>query len=186
MKKIFIDGGAHNGESIDNFRRLYPDNKEYEIHSFEPNEDKWSLLEKKDTILHKCGLWSSDGEKKFYKGRFSTGSTFLEKKVSGKVDYNHPFPTKVIRLSKWIEDTFDKDDYIVLKLDIEGSEYEVIPDLISTKVDNYINEWYGELHSVGENGRIRSYDSSVRNNLINLLREHKIVFKDWHDNRNML
>ncbi len=39
IKKVFIDGGAHIGESVDLFFELYPDAKEYEIHSFEPNPD---------------------------------------------------------------------------------------------------------------------------------------------------
>ena len=34
MKKIFIDGGANDGRSIDLFRKKWPDAKEYEIHSF--------------------------------------------------------------------------------------------------------------------------------------------------------
>jgi FkbM family methyltransferase len=186
MKKVFIDGGAHEGESIDLFRSLYPDHAEYEIHSFEPNPAMWSLIEKRGVILHKVGLWNKDAVKDFFIGRYSEGSTFLTEKVSGKVNYREPHPTTVISLSNWIKTNFLPDDHIVLKLDIEGAEYKVIPDLVVTGVHKYIKEWYGELHTTGREGKIRSLDKREWPNLVQLFKENNINFKDWHNNKNHL
>lgn len=186
IRKIFIDGGAHTGESVDCFRRLFPDHNEYEIHSFEPNPDMWALIEAKGVILHKEALWNEDMEREFYKAKFSEGSTLLKKKVSGKVNYRDPINTKCVRLSKWITDSFESTDYIILKLDIEGAEYTVIPDLIESGAYKYIDEWYGELHQGGPEGRIQSLASDEKEKMIQTFKEYKIDFKDWHNNQNNL
>jgi len=183
MKKIFIDGGAHTGESIDLFRKLYQDHEQYEIHSFEPNPDMWPILEQKNVILHKEGLWSVDCTKDFFTGKHSESSTFLLDKVSGKIDYNHPVKTKCIGLGKWIVDNFSKDDFIILKLDVEGAEYEILNNLIETGVIEYVDILYGELHSTGYDGRIRSLPGGLKQAMFKRLEDMGIKFNDWHNNR---
>ena len=51
-----------------------------------------------------------------------------------------------IDISQWILDTFSKDDRIVMKMDIEGSEYEVLPKMIEDGSINYVNQLYIEWH----------------------------------------
>lgn len=182
MRKIFIDGGAHKGESVDLFYKLYPDAKEYEIHSFEPNPDMWELLEKKQTILHKEALWGSNTERDYFKGKNSEGGTIMLEKVSGKINYNKSFPTKCVRLSDWIRDNFNKDDYIILKLDIEGAEYSVLNDMIDTGMIHWLNELLGELHGTGPTGRIRSLPVECYHDLLKRLSRIDIKLKDWNDN----
>ena len=48
--KIFIDGGAFTGNSIDLFRKQWKDHNEYEIYSFECNPD--CLTECNKTIIN--------------------------------------------------------------------------------------------------------------------------------------
>ncbi len=186
IKKVFIDGGAHIGESVDLFFELYPDAKEYEIHSFEPNPDNWEAIEKKLTKLHKVGLWDNNSKMSYFKGNGedkSAGGTFLLMKHSGKVDYDNPIASKVIRLSQWIRDNFEMGDYIVLKLDIEGAEYAVLDDLIDTGVISWIDELLGELHGTGPNGRILSLPISVRPNMEARLHNLGIELKEWGGNK---
>ena len=47
----------------------------------------------------------------------------------------------MLRISEWIKENFSTEDYIILKLDVEGSEYEVIPDLLKTGAIEYINSY---------------------------------------------
>ena len=49
-------------------------------------------------------------------------------------------------LSQWIINNFSADDFIVLKMDIEGSEYEVLPKMIKDGSINYINHAFIEWH----------------------------------------
>lgn len=63
-----------------------------------------------------------------------------------KLTFAETSEVESINLSKWIDDNFEKDDYIVLKMDIEGSEYTVLPKMIEDGtikyVDNLIIEWH--------------------------------------------
>ena len=43
-------------------------------------------------------------------------------------------------------DNFSKDDYIVIKMDIEGAEYKVLPKMIEDGSIEYINSAYIEWH----------------------------------------
>ena len=51
-----------------------------------------------------------------------------------------------IDLSKWITENFSKNDIIVLKMDIEGAEYTVLPKLIEDGTASYINRAFIEWH----------------------------------------
>jgi len=51
-----------------------------------------------------------------------------------------------IDLSKWIIDNFKKDDFIVLKMDIEGAEYKIVPKMFEDGSVNYINYAFIEWH----------------------------------------
>ena len=185
MRKVFIDCGAHNGESIELWQRMTKGN-EWEIFSFEPNPAKWEHLNSYEGVtLQKCAVWINDSPKDFFIGNYSEGSTLMKKKVSGKVNYNNPVTTPCIRLSTWIQDNFDKEDRVVLKLDIEGAEYAVIEDLIQTNVlTDYVKEFYGELHSTGPEGKIRSIPKEEYQNTKDKLKLIGKSMKDWHNNIN--
>ena len=49
-----------------------------------------------------------------------------------------------VDLSKWIFENLSKDNYNVLKLDIEGAEYKVVDHLLKTGASEYIDEWLVE------------------------------------------
>ena len=152
MRKIFIDAGANRGQSINLFIKKKPDAKEYEIHSFECTKSKHlvSKWEKEAEIarkfgcnvhLYKAAVWDQDNDNfVFYDGGNESSSLLREKYSAGKTT------VKTIRLSKFIKENFSKNDYIILKIDVEGAEYSVFKDLIETGVINQINKIYGELH----------------------------------------
>tara|TARA_Y100000034_G_scaffold135710_1_gene208728 strand:- start:716 stop:1462 length:747 start_codon:yes stop_codon:yes gene_type:complete len=49
-----------------------------------------------------------------------------------------------IDLSEWIFNNLNRDNHNVLKIDIEGAEYEVIDHLLNTGAHEYIDEWLVE------------------------------------------
>lgn len=59
---------------------------------------------------------------------------------------------ETVDLSQWIKDNFSKEDYIIMKMDIEGAEYTVLPKLIEDGTASYINGAYIEWHDwvIGE------------------------------------
>jgi|TARA_R110002020_G_scaffold285968_1_gene501507 FkbM family methyltransferase len=66
-------------------------------------------------------------------------------------DVNAPklitFLTQCIDMSGWIKKNVNKENYNVLKIDIEGAEYEVIKHLLETGAHEYIDEWLVEFTS---------------------------------------
>lgn len=178
MRKIFIDGGAHKGESVRHFYNTFPDVDEYEVYSFEVNPELWEFIEKEKTILHKFAMWDKDGEINLFLGRYhSEGGTVLLGKTTGKVDYNHPVEVKTIDFSKWLKDNFEIDDYIVLKLDIEGAEYVVVEKMYKDGTLGWINEFWGELHLPN---KIHSLPSDCRELLLKRLKEDGLKFQHWY------
>jgi FkbM family methyltransferase len=151
-KKIFIDGGAHTGESIDLFRSKIDTSNEFTIYSFECHPSLYEILKQYDddkTITSPKAIWIDNEIHPFYIGETYCSSLNITK-TSGRLDKQNPIPVQCIRLSEFITSNFNIEDFIILKLDIEGAEYDVFLDLINTGAINYINVLYGEFH----NGRV--------------------------------
>lgn len=152
MKKIFIDGGARIGESLD----IFANNEllNYDIHLFECNPNHFDSLNnlkfkypQYNIYVHQAALWDKEGEQDFYFSIDQWGDLgcTLNKNKREKLDLNNPIKVKSITLSNFLKQ-FHKDDYIVVKLDIEGAEWEVVNDLLITDQISMINELYVEWH----------------------------------------
>jgi len=120
-----------------------------------------SDMDGKLTLYHQGGTDPANNEK-----GFSTKEFKLVK--SEKVAVELP----VIRLKKWLEDhiyerdipenpfggaeTLKMEPSVIMKMDIEGSEYQVLPDLMSSGVlCNTVNYIFGEWHT-SENAKFIS------------------------------
>lgn len=148
-RKVFIDCGGMDGCSIRFFRESYPNAKQFSIYSFEPNpifSDYYRKL--KNVAFFNKAVWIYDGYIDFYlsNSEFKDGSTLIKGKNTGELDKSHPIKVKCIDLSKWILETFIKEDYIILKMDIEGAEYEVLKKMFHDKSIDYIDELFIEFH----------------------------------------
>lgn len=149
MRKIFLDCGAWNGQSVKVFRKVYDPNYEYEIYSFEPNplyKDYFKKFQR--NVFSDKAIWIDDCERYFYLdySRKKAGSTLIKEKTSGVLDKNNPIKVKCIDLDRWIKENFDKSDYIILKLDIEGAEYKVLSHMMKGGSMKYINKLFIEWH----------------------------------------
>lgn len=147
MAKVFIDCGGYQGQSVIYFLHTFPDAKEFIIHTFEPEKDCWKYYEGLPTILHKEAVWDKDGEAVFYQAKYRQGSTMVEGKQSGRIDYEHPIKIPCIDFSKWLISNFKKDDYIIVKMNIEGAEYRVLNKMLDDGSMEYVKELYIKFHS---------------------------------------
>ena len=165
MRKIFLDCGAYNGCSVELFTKMYDDYEEYEVFSFEANtklnDQIISTAKKykfKNFTLINEAVWISSGIKYF------NGWELVDPKndtddinlTTGKSGGN----LQTLDFSKFILDNFDKNDNIILKMDIEGAEYKVIDKMFNDDSLKYISKFYGEIH-----GRKKGFSLEETNKL---------------------
>jgi FkbM family methyltransferase len=148
-RKYFLDCGGNDGCSIRRFKQLFDDADEYVIHSFEPNplfRNCYSELQ--NVIFHEEAVWIEDGEMRLYlgSGERSQGSSLIESKMTGGLRKERFLTVKTIDFSAWIKSTFKLGDFIILKLDIEGAEYELLHKMIADNTMSYIRRLFIEFH----------------------------------------
>ena len=147
--KIFIDCGAHCGESILEAKRRF--GNDIKIYSFEANTNLAEALidhfkNDSNVKIENKAFWTDDSFIEFYLSTsWSDGSSVYKEKNSGGISENILLKVPCIDLSSFIN-SFDKDDYIILKLDVEGAEYEILNKMIEDGTIKRINELHGEFH----------------------------------------
>lgn len=153
-KNIFIDGGGNNGSSVRRFRKKYDPFSRFQIISFEPNPQYTNAyLNFKKHKLIQAALWDNNGASDFYLDRDDgDGSTIYRDKLTmgnggyGTLDTDCPIIVQTIDLSNWIKRNLDRKDYLVIKLDIEGAEYNVLNKMIDDATIYYIKILFIEWH----------------------------------------
>jgi FkbM family methyltransferase len=177
MKKIFIDCGANNGCSIDLFLQKYPKSNEFEIHSFEPNPKLITVLSKYEgkSIIHKKAVFTENTTIDFYLGMDLSSSIRKDKRTG--INYkNTPIKVDAIDLSEFIKNNFDMQDYIVLKLDIEGAEYDVLPHLLQEDIfDGWVDELFGEWHL----NKLSNITKKQHDDIVQQLNSKGFRMKEW-------
>jgi FkbM family methyltransferase len=176
--KIFIDCGAHCGESILEAKRRF--GNDTKIYSFEANTNlakgliEYFESDPNVTVENKAA-WIEDSFIEFYLSTsWSDGSSVYAEKGSGGVSDNLLIRVPSIDLDAFIN-SFDKDDYIILKLDVEGAEYEILNKLMETGTINRINELHGEFHENIDKPEVKALENKV----YSYLKDNNIKFNEW-------
>tara|TARA_Y100000114_G_scaffold43773_1_gene39296 strand:- start:11768 stop:12340 length:573 start_codon:yes stop_codon:yes gene_type:complete len=163
MRKIFLDCGANNGCSVRKFKKIVSDWGDYEIFSFEANEVFYEDIENTGVNLIKKAVWIADTEVDFFvvsndrygnKDMRTGASTLCQQKNKWNLQCHKEVQIKkveAIDLSTWILKNFSKQDNIILKMDIEGSEYDVLEKMIKDSSIYFINELWIEFHQKKSN-----------------------------------
>ena len=126
---VFIDGGAHFGESYTAFQKsnLYS-RYSWDIIAIEANPKLIDRLPRVPnlTVLNKA-IWVSDGTLEFHMESDTSGANSL---VRDPKRDSKSMIVESFDFSPWLESNFSVDDYVILSLDIEGAEYEVLDRLL--------------------------------------------------------
>ena len=152
MKKVFLDCGANKGQSVKRFQRAEEYTKDFLMYSFEPvpflvKQFKNKVHDVNVTLIEKA-VWIYDGDIDFYFNkpcRKPEGSTLIASRRKRRIE-KKPHTVECMDFSKWLSDNFNKTDYIVLKMDIEGAEYSVLEKMMEDETISYINKAYIEFH----------------------------------------
>ncbi|OVA12692.1 Methyltransferase FkbM [Macleaya cordata] len=197
-KYVYVDVGARSyGSSIGSwFRKQYPkQNKTFEIYAIEADKafhDEYKL--KKGINLLPYAAWVRNetllfeinrdpGQKIEAKGRgmgriqpvkSSTGLASDVNKIQG------------FDFANWLKNTVSEKDFVVMKMDVEGTEFDLIPRLFETGAICLIDEIFLECHynrwqrcCPGE--RSSKYEKSYGQclELFNSLRDSGVLVHQW-------
>lgn len=93
-------------------------------------------------------------------------------------NFKTSYTVQATRLSTFIKDNFKPEDYIAIKIDIEGSEYDVLEDMEETGVLAYVDFLAVEFHSrfFTNVDEILVREKRIRENIA----KHKIQFVEWY------
>jgi FkbM family methyltransferase len=179
MKKYFIDCGAHCGESILMAKQKF--GMDIHVISFEPiphfaNQISEIYKDNDSVQISNSAIWINDKIKKIYVSTDITdGSSLLGNAMNNlKSDIYIEIPC--VDLSSWILNTFTNEDYIILKLDIEGAEYEVLNKMIDDGSIKLIKELWGEWH-IDRMTDDHSLDLSKK--IYKYLKDNQLELKSW-------
>lgn len=177
IKKIYIDCGAWTGDSVVNFIRKF---KNYIIYAFECEPRLTKTLEILSNeynfnFINKA-IWTSNSKINLYPGveNFTQSSSlfFSKKKL---IDKNNPISVEAIDFSEWIKNNFNKTDYIVCKMNIEGAEYDVLEKMLLDGSIDYINKLYIAWHYK----KLKNFSINRHCKLINVLKD-KVKLLEWN------
>ena len=73
-------------------------------------------------------------------------SNILEKSQDWWNDEYEEYDVEVINFSSFLKKTVTVDDYVIIKMDIEGSEFAVLDKLIQDNSIDFVNDLYVEFH----------------------------------------
>ena len=166
MKNIYIDCGTHLGQGLSEFYQMFNMSPTWDIYTFEPNPHTLQLFvnHNQNFITYNNIKYYNNAVSTHYdtvtfnidnrpgEGPIGMGSSIMSldnwnpTDGTGPENFNLTIEVDCINLREFIE-TFSKKDNIVLKLDIEGAEYDILEDFIQHNTLDYINHLYVEFHS---------------------------------------
>ena len=155
-RKIFIDLGANLGNITAKFAEQHPD---FELIAVEPNRDLINgLLEKSLEISRPVSvIWAAasthDGRIQLFKSTRHEASTIVMGKIEyeqfgwTQIDYSNGHLVPCIDFSAWLAKIARNGDEVIVKMDIEGAEYDVLEKLIADGNLKLIKTLFCEWHA---------------------------------------
>ena len=156
-KRIFIDLGANIGQAYQFFNGIYP-SKHYDYVLVEPNKfciDKLKLLVGNSNVtILQSAAWIKKEQKLFYGVAESGNSTSLgasiitnHKTKSYNVQKETAVLVETFNFSNFLLEKSMIYDEIIVKMDVESSEYDILEKLINDKNIKLIDKLFVEFHS---------------------------------------
>ena len=163
--RVFIDCGGHFGEGFAHFHRHLKIDPSWKVIMFEPNRVSAKALREKHIPwwknqknihieLREEIAWSRDGVGTFMATTARGGggpSNGVGSTAMPRGEWNVPnaaedYQVPTCDISKLVQ-SFEPDDLVYLKLDVEGSECEILEKLIKTNAIDRIRHTWVEWHS---------------------------------------
>lgn len=157
QRGLFIDCGSNLGQGFGQFSRYFS-GEDYDYVLVEPNPNCWPALQALVDAapdrrrLLKSAASTHEGTVEFFgleQDPTSQGASMLADHNSKyyAADASRALTVPCFSLAQLIESSRARYASVVLKLDIEGGEYEVLPDLIARGAHRLLDAAYIEFHA---------------------------------------
>lgn len=162
---VFIDCGTHYGQGLRSFINKFNMDENWSIHTFEANPITYQIYikdhHKNNTYVkhYNVALSNFDGfttinvETPPGEGETGQASSIISLENwnpwGGELrkNFNSSYQIPCWSLSKFIKNNFNSNDRIIIKMDIEGSEYDVLEEMVKDETINWIDHISIEWHS---------------------------------------
>lgn len=146
----YIDLGTCYGLFISRFKISSMYKPDFKIYAWECNPFL-KTREYGDDVIHiRKAAWIYDGEMDFYmsiRGKpYVQSCTAYKNKRTGYIDPVHPVKVSCVDFSKWLKENFKIEDYVIIKCNIEGAEYDIFEKCIADGTINLVKELHIQWH----------------------------------------
>jgi len=179
---FFLDCGSNLGQAYVYFKEKY--GLFYKFLLFEPNPNCYAKLIEKfgklpDIKIYNQAIYSQDCSKIFrFSEKYSVGGSIIDYHNSlYKSKKNNEVLVRCVDIVKIIEDLHC--DELVIKLDIESSEYDVLERMINSKIIFGVKKIYCEFHSQYMNSRDKEIFKPRENKIMKFVHDNNIDFEIW-------
>lgn len=186
MNKVFIDCGANKGQGLREFINLLNIDSDWIVECYEPNPDcelEKNVMEFDFVTPYSKAVWIYNGKVSFSRTLETEKSCYqsLGSSVNGLNWYDSTYFDQDILQVECVDisdilNKYDDNDYIVVKLDIEGSEFDVIRKIISDNTIIKIDELYVEWHTHHVHSETYETENELKEKIVSL----GINLHDWH------
>lgn len=193
-KGLFLDCGSNLGQGMTYFEKFYP-LADYDYILFEPNPHCLEYLNNyiKDfelkgniEVIQKA-VSTTDGETKFFGlVEYENDSTFQGASILKEhnqlfytPDDHEAITVETFSFTEFIRRKSEEYEVIIVKMDIEGAEYDVLEDLINSNLHEKISVIYIEFHSQYMSGIDKSSYEKREKYIVNRLKKSNINFRLW-------
>lgn len=191
MKKVFIDCGGNKGQGLRTFIEKYKMDDTWLIETFEPNplcnlsEKIKDLVEKLNIKIYNYAVFDYNGTIKLSQMLEDDEGSSLNCLMSKGI-CSDPKSTSYRKHNSIIEveckdlsdilKKYDDNDYVVVKLDVEGSEFNILRKLIKDNTISKINDLYVEWHF----DYVEAENSSSCDEIKKIIHNKGINLYEWH------
>jgi FkbM family methyltransferase len=151
MAKVFIDCGAYKGSMLRHCLKNPAYGPSYKRYAFECNPALRKIDYGADVTVIRKAVWIVDGFVNFYMNlRHPTavqGHSVYREKTTGGLDKNRPVAVPCIDFSTWLKNEVTADNYVVVKMNIEGAEYDVLEKCVADGTATLIDELHIQWHA---------------------------------------
>ena len=188
MKKVYLDLGGNKGQGLRSFISMYGIDSTWTVETFEPdpNCNIEKHIEDLDFVkINKKAIWIHDGEVEFSQMVNNTEGSSVECLMSeGSCSdsnsdsfrkHDNIIKVECVDISSLLK-KYNDFDFVLVKMDIEGSEFKVLRKILEDDTISNIKHLYVEWHQQ----YVKDENLSTVEDLKNKIRNKGIQLYEWH------